>query len=76
MQRQAEARVGGELDAAAQRYGVATVGILLELRAAVDGVDQLGGAFAQAHEVAQPQLREAQTEIERAGALAPLAAAP
>ena len=47
----------------------------LELGAAVDGVDQLGRAFGDAEHVAQPQLRQAQREIERLRARAPLAAA-
>src|SRR2546430_5881773 len=48
--------------------------VLLELRAAVERVHELGRALADAEHIAQPQLAQAQQLVERIGARAPLGA--
>src|SRR5262249_44438472 len=65
VQRQAQARVLHELDGSAQaqlRGGT----VLEQARTAVDRVDQLRDAFADAQQIPQPQLGQGQPQVQRA----------
>src|ERR1700729_2887051 len=55
--------------------GIATGGISGQLGQAVAGISKLWGTEEQAPDVAQPQLGQAQTQLECRGALAPLGTA-
>src|SRR4029077_4378171 len=71
-----EARVLHERDRIAQALRADLARVVLEVGDAIDGVDELGRALADAQRVAQPQLAQGQHLVERTRPCAALAPAP